>query len=197
MTQNAVFVEIVNYVRSSEYKVTIFDGVPKVTMVNSQTNRQDDPLAKVMSSISSTRSSQRQAAASIQGHFGQPIKWASLSPDGRLIVAGFEDPSVTAITSATVYRAADHTPIMRVQSEGRIRGSLWSEDSKSLTTLESTERMKKTPWGLLSAISGHPIELHAFYLRCFDIGNRSDIRVNIANDIENGEAELHAQPAIQ
>jgi hypothetical protein len=189
-----VFVEIVNYARSSEYEIVFSDGSPIVTMVTSLANRQDDSLATIVSSISLTRSSQRQTAASLQGHSSQPIKWASFSPDSQFVVGGFKDPSVTVITSATVFRAADLTPILRIQSEGRIRGSLWSKDSKALAILESTERMKKTPWGLLAAVSGHPIEMQSFYLRRFDIRTRNNVRLKIADDVENGEAELRERP---
>jgi len=197
IAQNDVFVEIVNYHQSSEYRITFSDGSPKMTILKSPSDGRDDPLARIMSSISSTRSSQRQAAASLAAHLDQPIRWANLSPDGRFVLAGFEDPSFGAMKSATLYRATDLVPIMRISSEGRIRSSLWSDDSESLTILESTERMKKTLWGMLAAISGHPIELTAFYARRVDIATRSNVRVNIADGIENGEAELRAKPPTQ
>jgi hypothetical protein len=190
---NVVYAEIVNYLQAVEYRIAPH-GAPTQVAVHPYTNGQPDALARIIANISAARSARRQAAAMIHGQAGQSIQWADLSPDNRLILAGFQDPSVSAMTSATVFRVSDLTPILRVNAEGRIRDSLWSQDSRTLTILESTEHMKKTPWGLLAAISGHPIELQTYYVRRLDIDTRSDVRVRIADDIENGEAELRSHP---
>jgi hypothetical protein len=191
--QNVVIAWIVNYLQSSEYRIG--PGGPPVTL-QPNSDAQRDALAKIISSISATSSARRQAAALIQGQAGQIIRWANFSPDGRLVLAGFEDPSVGVMTSATVFRVSDLTPILRVRSQGFIRDSLWLQDSKILAILESTERMKMTPWGLLSALSGHPIQLQTYYIRWLDVDSRSDIRVKITDGVENGEGELHLSPNV-
>jgi hypothetical protein len=157
--QNVVIAWIVNYLQSSEYRIA--PGGPPVTL-QPNSDAQRDALAKIISSSSAMSSARRQAAALIHGQAGQIIRWANFSPDGRLVLAGFEDLPVGVMNSATVFRVSDLTPILRVRSQGFIRDSLWLQDSKILAMLESTERMKMTQWGLLSARRPTPRLLHAF-----------------------------------
>jgi len=87
------------------------------------------------------------------------------------------------MTSAIIYRTADLFNVMRIESVGRIRDLLWSANSKWLTVLESTDRMEKTPWGLLAEVSGHPIELQTSYVTRIDVETSSILRVKIADDV--------------
>lgn len=193
--QRQFFVEIVNYLHAVEYSVTAPPGVPTLVATHLRADGAEDPLGKIQRNISATQNARRQAVALIKGPLGQSIKWVNFSPDNQLLLAGFEDPSTGVMTSATVFRSSDLAAVLRVTSVGEIRDSLWSPDSKRLTILESTERISKSPWGLIAAVSGHPVELQNFFLRLLDIDSHRDELVKVATNIENALAELRAQPS--
>jgi hypothetical protein len=50
--------------------------------------------------------------------------------------------------------------------------------------------MSKTPWALFAALSGHPIELQTYFVRTLAVRSGEKLAVKIADDVENGEAEL-------
>lgn len=191
--QDIAFVEIANYKEIVEYKISLPEGPATLVAAHQYTEGQNDRLGILVESIVAKQRASKQAAASIKDSDGQSIKWAKFSPDNRLVLAGFEDPSLSALTSATVYKTSDLKAIMQMKMDGRIRDSLWSANSKSLIILESTERMKKSPWGLLLALSGHPIEINTFNLRLINIDYKSDVRISIPGDYENPDAELRSQ----
>lgn len=185
------FVEIASNKQFEVYKVTRSRGAISVTSIHSRSPTiEQGSIADVTSSVVKRRYADRQAAAMIPGSAEHAFKWANLSPDKSCVLVGFQDPSVSAMTSAAVYRVAGLELIRHIEPEGRISDSLWSQDSKLVMILEVTERAKKTPWGLLAALSGHPIEIQTFDLRVVDVESKSEVRVKVADGIENGQAEL-------
>lgn len=189
--QGWINVEIVNYVQVAKYRIN-GENSPILLSTSPRTADSQDSLGQISMSISATRRARAYEATLLSAQYGRNIKWANSSPDKRFVLVGFEDPSIESMTTANLIRISDFSVILQVKSEGIIRDSLWSPDSKSLAILESTERMSKTPWGLFAAISGHPIELQTFYVRFLDLAPPyNEKRVKVATDIENASAELH------
>lgn len=191
--RTVAFVKIVNYEQSVEYRIHSTNGVAEATRLSGQPANSGDPLADVTAAVMESRKTRRQAVSTIRGSAEDSFKWANLSPDGVFALVGFQDPFVSAMTSSTVYRVAGLEPIKRINSEGRILDSLWSQDSKTVVILEVTERMKKTPWGLLAAVSGHAIEIQTLYVRIVNVESGAGSRLKVADGVVNGESELSLQ----
>jgi hypothetical protein len=182
-------VEIANSAGVSRYGVMPPDG--PVQLLNAKTSSNGgDSLVRVVARIQEKRRILESTAASVRGATSRPIGWAAFSPDHKLVLAGPENPTLSEITFATVYRASDFSPILSIEGNRRIRDLRWSDDSKALMILESTDRMKKTPWGLLAAVSGHPIELQTYVLLTVNIATQRQSQLQIIEDVTNSDGEF-------
>jgi hypothetical protein len=188
------FVEIANSKDVARYRVGSSNDVLRVKQMASQATNPAQELEGILTSLRTKQTARKQAAASIGGHSNPPLRWADVSPDNGLVFAGVQDPSMSAATAGTISRYPGIEPLMRIESPGRICDAMWSQDSRSIAVLEVVESMKRTPWGLLAALSGHPIELQTFYLRLINVDKRSEVRVKVAEDVENGAAEVRSRP---
>lgn len=181
-------VEVANYAQSAEYRYFVPDG--PATVIASRQDPQGEGLKRIISGVAEQHRVGREAAAQLRWKTAPAARWASISPDKRFVLVGFEDPSSDAMKSAALLRASDQSRVAQFESEGVIRYLQWSPDSQFIAILESTARVKKTLWGLLSAISGHPIELETFYVTSISANGQRKSRTRIANGVENGVAKL-------
>ncbi|WP_233840420.1 hypothetical protein [Dyella sp. 2HG41-7] len=184
----AVRVRIVNYKQSKVYEAIVPDGPAKLLEAN-PVDAQRDPIGELVAHLMEKRVALQRAAATLPSQ-GRWLRWACFSPDHQFVLAGMQDQATTAVTEAAVYKVSDMSVIMSIDSGRIIQDFKWSEDSKSLVVLESSEHMSKSPWGLLAALSGHPIELQTYFLRTVLVESRANSSLEITDNIENGEAEL-------
>jgi len=184
-----VVIKIVNYSQSFEYRITpALEPVLIATQVVK--SGPGDPLAEVIKKLVLSEDSRRESAARFKDKSEKPIKWANLSPDNNYALVGFQDPSFENMYSAALMRVSDRHILYEIKVSGSIHDSLWSHDSKMIAILESTEYMKKTPWGLLAALTGHPIKIQTFFVRAVDPISQRETRIKIVEGIENASALL-------
>ncbi|MDC4206841.1 MAG: hypothetical protein MPW14_17925 [Candidatus Manganitrophus sp.] len=183
-------IKIVNYSQSLEYLITTPTLEPVLIATQIRKAGPGDPLAEVVKNLVLSRDSRRESAARFRDKSGKPIKWANLSPDNNYALVGFQDPSFENMYSAALMRVSDRHVLYEIKVPGSILDSLWSHDSKVIAILESTEYMKKTPWGLLAALSGHPIKIQTFFVRAVDPISQRETRIKIVDGIENASALL-------
>lgn len=183
-------IKIVNHSQSFEYRITTPSLEPVLIATQTRKAGPGDPLAEVVEKLVLSEDSRRESAARFGDKSEKSIKWANLSPDNNYVLVGFQDPSFESMNSAVLMRVSDRHVLYEIRVPGSIRDSLWSHDSKMIAILESTEYMKKTPWGLLAALTGHPIKIQTFFVRAVDPISQRETRIKIAEGIENASALL-------
>jgi len=183
-------VRIVNHQQANLYRISLPTMESFLVADELRKSGTIDPLAKIIQDVKAKRASRRNAAAGFEGTHSQPIRWADVSPDKKYTLVGFEDPVFESMTTAQLVRKSDGQVVSSVEVEGIIRGSLWLPDSSAVAILESTERMRKTPYGLLAALSGHPIRLQTFYLRLLVPTSAEQARIEVTGGVENATADL-------
>jgi hypothetical protein len=188
---NGIFhIVIANYLQSLEYSITeqnddliLIDAKPRI-------EGEHDNLEEVIDNLQKKERSIQDAAKLLSGKFGASVKWANYSPNKQFVLVGFGDPSKANAISVDLVKVSDFSVISHINLEEEVLDSQWSENSNSLAILESTVRMRKSPWGFFAALSGHPIQLKTMYVRIYDLALNREKKVKVATDIENPVATL-------
>lgn len=130
----------------------------------------------------------RKAAVSVVSGPMHNVQWVSTSPDMRMAVAGYEDPSSGLVTHASLVDLSSAAAPYKLDLVGTISDVSWVPGTHIPLILESTEYMRKSPWGLLAAISGHPIEMQQYFIDIVDPVTHGIQRAKLGGEVENAIA---------
>jgi hypothetical protein len=188
-----VLIEIVNHDQLLQYRIISPTLEPVTISTHARKAGPDDPLAETIKTLKLTQASRREAAKGFKVKFERPVMWANLSPDKNYVLFGLDDPAYQTMHQVVLMRVSDRQVI---SDFGYIAGSyicdsMWSSDSKMILILGSSEYVKKNPWGILAALSGHPIQMHTFFVDVINPVSALDSRrIKIVEDIENATAHF-------
>ena len=116
------------------------------------------------------------------------VLWASIRPDEKMAVVGYGDLGSMHETHVSVVDLSSAAPAYPLRLLGEVSDVDWVVGTHTPLILESTERMRKSPWGLLAAISGHPIEMKQYFLDIVDSKTHEIHRVILGAEVENAVA---------
>jgi hypothetical protein len=160
-----VLIDLMGDNRYRQYEVEVLSG--NARLVRDEPLRNDDP--------SQIPQDFDQPGGALEGCGEKPT---AASPrehyKAQCTGTAFQDESIT------VFDTGQSSPIREWQHTDRsIRGFAWASDGNSIAILSETERYSKSPVGMLSALSGHPIPLSAVYLDIVNIetGRVSEVLV--------------------
>jgi hypothetical protein len=186
-----VLIEVVNHAQVLQYRTTSVAIQPQLVGKHSRTAGSNDPLAAIIRNLGEARSNRRRVAGELQVARLMHAKWAIASQNGLYALVGFQDPQqLQSMRSAALVRSADGKVLVKITSKGVIEDVRWLPGSQTVLLLESNEHLKWSLFGLLSALAGHPIPIHSFYLRVLDAETAREHWFEIVADIENATACL-------
>jgi hypothetical protein len=113
------------------------------------------------------------------------VLWASISPDKKMAVVGYGDRGSMDETHVSVVDLSSAATAYPLRLLGEVSDVDWVVGTHTPLILESTQRMRKSPWGLLAAISGHPIEMKQYFLDIVDSKTHEIHRVILGAEVEN------------
>jgi hypothetical protein len=128
----------------------------------------------------------RRAASSVVAQ--RDVLWVSTSPDEKMAVVGYADPGSIQETHVSVMDLSSAATAYPLRLLGEISDVDWVTGTHTPLILESTEHMRITPWGLLAAISGHPIEMKQYFLDIVDYKTHKIHRIILGAEVENAVA---------
>lgn len=116
------------------------------------------------------------------------VLWVSMSPDKKMAVVGYGDPGSIRETHVSVMDLSSAATAYPLRLLGEVSDVDWVTGSHTPLVLESTEHMRMSPWGLLAAISGHPIEMKQYFLDTVDSKTHKIHRMILGAEVENAVA---------
>ncbi|HFD12138.1 MAG TPA: hypothetical protein ENJ32_06695 [Crenotrichaceae bacterium] len=186
--KQVVTVWLTNFSKSLKYFVRIDKTSAPVLVSNKQRiSGAGDDFAKFTSIIKDREQERKEAIFQYHGNLPANIKWIYPSPNRKLLIVGFEDPSFFPIKSIVLFNAITLVQITSFKANDYISDLRWSKDSKIIVFLEVKTHIDKSLKGLFYAISGHPIPKNTFIVRAIDIRTLREQRIEILSDFNYGE----------
>jgi len=147
----------------------------------------EQALIKLLTQRQLRGTAEKGAAATLKSPDKGLVDSACISPDGKYALEFILVPRPPSAPDAETYlvRLRDAAVIARLPAEENFNDCEWLPDSSRIAILEYIEHVSLSPLNLLSALSGHPVQLTTFYLLLVDPVTHAQQRTLIASDVPN------------